>query len=273
MIPDGILSKLTRIPGSRSLWARLPIGSVETRVRYGAFDRPNYAYGVYAAAELAKRLGFTNTSVIELGVAGGNGLLALERIAKTVGSYLGVQIDVAGFDSGQGMPPPADYRDLAHVWDQGFYAMDVPKLKARLSPGTELVLGDIGDTLPSWAHKRRIGFVAFDLDYYSSTKKAFRLFESNDPDTLLPRTHCYFDDLFWPERACHNQYAGELCAIREFNQEHEYKKIDPIHLLRHTRVHPAAWNDQMYVFHDFKHPLYCQNITPSGDHHRQLALR
>ncbi len=259
------MARLTQIPGARSLWDRFPFGSVETRVRYGIFDRPHYAYGVYAAADLAKRLGLSAISVIELGVAGGRGLLALERLALTVSTHLGVQISVAGFDSGQGMPAPVDYRDLAHVWGKGFYKMDAAKLKSKLSPGTELILGDIEDTVRSWVPKGSIGFVAFDLDYYSSTKTAFRLFETDDPHTRLPRVYCYFDDLRWPEHACHNEYMGELCAIKEFNQEHEHKKICPIHMFRHTRVHQEPWNEQMYMLHDFRHPLYCQNVTPSGD--------
>lgn len=37
--------------------------------------RPNYAYCTYHAADLARRLGIPRISVIEFGVAGGNGLL------------------------------------------------------------------------------------------------------------------------------------------------------------------------------------------------------
>jgi hypothetical protein len=272
MIPDRILTRLTQIPGARSLWGRFPLGSVDTRVRYGVFDRPHYAYGVYSAADLAKRLGVDTISVVELGVAGGRGLLALERIAKTVGDHFGIQIHVTGFDSGEGMPPPADYRDLPHVWDTGYYKMDVAKLKASLSPGTELILGEIGDTVSSWVPKGSLGFVAFDIDYYTSTKKAFRMFEKDEPGTRLPRCYCYFDDIMAPEHACHNEYIGELCAIREFNQEHEYKKLCPIHLLRHARFHQSPWNEQMYVLHDFKHPLYCKNITQPGAQHTRLPL-
>jgi hypothetical protein len=271
MIRDRILARLTRIPGARSLWSRFPVGSVDTKVKYGVFDRPHYAYGVYSAADLAKRLGLNTISVVEMGVAGGRGLLALEKIAKTVGDHLGIRIHVTGFDSGQGMAAPADYRDLPHVWDKGFYKMDVSKVKARISPDTELILGQIEDTVSLWAPRGSIGFVAFDLDYYTSTKSAFSLFQ-NDDRTRLPRVYCYFDDLMWPEHACHNEYTGELCAIREFNQEHEYKKLCPIHMFSHARVHPAPWNEQMYVLHDFKHPLYCKNITPSGDRHTQLPI-
>lgn len=272
MIPDRLLTRLTQIPGARSLWGRYPFGSVETRVRYGIFDRPHYAYGVYAAADLAKRLGIGSISAIEFGVAGGRGLLALERIAKVVSNHFGVRIFVAGFDTGKGMPPPTDYRDLPHVWDSGFYPMDIPKLKAKLSPDTELVVGDIKETITSWKPKGSIGFIAFDLDYYSSTRTAFGVFENGDPGTCLPRTYCYFDDIMWPEHACQNEYVGELCAIKEFNEQHEHKKICPINMFRRTRVHGEPWNDQIYVFHDFQHSLYCRNLTPPGERHTQMPL-
>jgi hypothetical protein len=272
MIRDRLLRRLTQIPGARSLWSKFPYGSVDTRVQYGIFDRPHYAYGVYSAADLAKRLGVTTISVIEFGVAGGRGLLALENIATAVADHFRIQIHVCGFDTGEGMPEASDYRDLPHVWTKGYYKMDVPKLKAQLSSRTELVLGDIGDTVTKWSPRGSIGFVSFDIDYYSSTKKALRLFDSDAAGSRLPRVYCYFDDLFYPENACHNEYVGELCAIREFNEEHEYKKVCPIHRLDHVRVSAQPWNDQMYVMHDFQHPLYCQNLVPADEHHSQLPL-
>ena len=269
---DGIMARVTQIPGARSLWGRFPLGSIDTRVRYGVFDRPHYAYGVYAAAGLAKALGIGAISVIELGVAGGRGLLALERIAAAVGQRFGVRIHVAGFDMGSGMPAPCGYRDLPYIWDKGFYKMNVSELKDKLSPDTELILGNIEETVPAWIPKASIGFIAFDLDYYSSTRTAFRMFENDNAESRLPRVYCYFDDIMWPEYACHNEFVGELCAIREFNEEHEHKKIAPIHMFRHTRVHQAAWNEQMYVLHDFQHSLYGRNITASGEQHTQLPL-
>lgn len=270
VIAERVLARFAQVPGARSLWCRFPVGQLNTRVRFGIFDRPHYAYGVYSAADLAKRLGLDAISVMDMGVAGGRGLMALERIAKLVSAEFGIQIHVIGFDGGAGMPPPTDYRDVGHVWGTGFYAMDTAKLKAQLSPETELVLGDVGETVCAWVPKARIGFVAFDLDYYSSTKQAFRLFEK-DASTRLPRTYCYFDDVTG-EYACHNEYLGELCAIREFNEEHEHQKICPIHLLRHVRALPEHWNEQMYVHHDFRHPLYCQNVNPSSEQYTQLPL-
>lgn len=171
------------------------------------------------------------------------------------------------------MPPPIDYRDLPHVWSQGFYKMDQTKLKARLSTA-ELVLGDIRETIPEWLARCKfpIGFVAFDLDYYSSTSSAFRLFDSPQGSSHLPRVYSYFDDTIWPEHACHNQFTGELLAISEFNRAPD-RKLCPLHLLRHMRVHPDGWNDEMYVMHDFNHPLYCRSVTLSGDQHTQLPIQ
>jgi hypothetical protein len=272
MMRDRLLTRLTQIPGMRTLWKSLPVGSLAIRVRYGIFDRPHYAYGVYSAADLAKRLGLDAIQVIEFGVAGGRGLIALEKIAAAVEMNLEIEVKVTGFDSGDGMPAPADYRDLPHVWDKGFYAMDVQKLAGRLRPTTELVLGDVKRTLSSWKPKARIGFVAFDLDYYSSTRNAFELFD-RDSETFLPRVYCYFDDIIWPEHALHNEWVGELCAIREFNEEHTTKKLCLIHMLSYIRAHQSPWNQQMYVLHDFTHPLYIKNITASGPRYNQLPLQ
>jgi hypothetical protein len=270
---ERILRRLTQIPGARSLWRRFPVGPLDLRVRYGISSRPHYAYGVYRAAELAARLGIPAISVVEFGVAGGRGLLALESIATEVSSALGVKIAVYGFDSGEGMPAPTDYRDLPHVWDQGFYKMDQAALKASLKHAT-LILGDVADTVPAFLKTREApptGFVAFDLDYYSSTKLALRLFEGG-PESHLARTYCYFDDIMWPEIACHNEFVGELCAIREFNLEHTHLKLSPIHMFSQMRPHTAPWNQQMYVLHDFRHPLYCVNITPKSPRYTQIPL-
>lgn len=69
----------------------------------------------------------------------------------------------------------------------------------------------------------------------------------------------------------HNEYTDELCAIREFNAHHEHKKICILYGLSRMRVHDERWTD-IYVFHDFKHPSYCTNVTSSGDQYTQKHL-
>ncbi len=262
----GLLSKLTRLPGIRSIWLRLGVGSVEQRLEFDIWERPHYAYGVYRSAVLAKALGHEAVTVIEFGVAGGRGLMNLEQMAAVMSRHVGIRIDVAGFDTGVGLPTPLDYRDVVHVWAQGYFEMDIAALKRRLSPATKLVLGNVDETAEQFARSTRspIGFIAFDMDYYSSTVQSFRIFAAG-PESRLPRVYCYFDDLVWPEEACHNDYIGEYLAISEFNQAHPMRKICALANLRWMRAHPARWNDQVYVMHDFEHPSYTTNIKSKTD--------
>ena len=268
-----LLYQLMRLPYAKGLWERFPVGPVDKKVLYGIYERPHYAYGLYWSAFLAAQLGLEGVSAIEFGVAGGRGLLALERLALEIGTHLGVAIEVIGFDTGEGMPPPMDYRDLPHVWNVGFYKMDAEKLKARLR-SARLILGDVAVTLEAWMRggiRFPIGFVAFDLDYYSSTKAALRLFDGPE-STHLPRVHCYFDDLAGNNLACMNRYVGEHLAITEFNDAHADRKVCPIEQLRLARMHWEYWVERMYAFHDFSHSLYTRPVIPMLPQHVERPL-
>jgi hypothetical protein len=267
---------ILKLPVARRFWQRFPVGSVTARTRYDIWERPNYAYGVYSAANLAKKLGIDRITAIEFGVARGAGLLALEKICAEIGAALDIRIAVVGFDSGQGNPKPIDYRDLPHIWGEGFYAMDEPALRAKLT-SAKLVLGDVSDTVRDFVRMLPdpIGFISFDLDYYSSTVNAFKIF-TGAPSTRLPRIYCYFDDILWPETACHNEFTGEYLAIREFNEQHASQKIAKLPHLWLMRKVPAPWNEQIYIFHDFEHPAYDTNIRlggPVGENEMPLFLR
>lgn len=266
-----LLRRIIKILGVRWMWRKIPIGGIDIRTEFDIWQRPAYAYGVYSAAHLASRLGINSITAIEFGVGGGVGLLALEDICQAIGKHFGIKISVVGFDSGCGLPKPKDYRDLPHVWNEGFFVMDVDALRKRLREA-KLILGDVEKTVETLIHSSRvspIGFISFDLDYYSSTKKAFKVFEGTEIITL-PRVFCYFDDTIWPERACYSEYSGEYLAINEFNSAHRDKKISKLPHLSWMRAHPAAWNEQIYVFHDFCHQQYATNITPPTG--KQLPL-
>ncbi len=268
-----LLKQVMRLPYTRGIWARLPVGSVENKVRYGIYPYPHYAYGVYWSAFLARQLKIPRITVIEFGVAGGRGLMALEQASLEIGAHLGVQIDVVGFDSGEGMPQPVDHRDLPHIWNVGFYRMEPQKLLARLQ-GAKLVLGDVTRTAPDWMQhgiESPIGFVAFDLDYYSSTAAAFAIFDGAE-STHLPRVHCYFDDLGCTDLGCMSRFVGEYLAIDEFNERHADRKIGRIEQLRLNRECWEPWQERMCAFHDFAHSRYRQLVLPGGAEHTQLPL-
>lgn len=222
----------------------------------GIETRRQYLWGTLAACSTASVLGIERISAIEFGVAGGNGLLALELAASTAAELTGVAVEVYGFDTGTGMPAPVDHRDVPWMIQPGWFEMDEPLLRSRLDRA-QLVLGPVAETVPSWIGSGHpaIGFAAFDLDYYSATIDAFGVFDAPAGE-LLPRVVCYFDDVFgfaWSD------FAGERAAIADFNAAHERQKIGKVHGLRYdlpASEQPLAWHEQMYVAHMFDHPLY-----------------
>jgi hypothetical protein len=173
-----------------------------------------------------------------------------------------VEIAIYGFDTGKGMPPPRDYRDMPYLWQSGYFAMDVPKLQARLRTA-KLILGEVEETLLDFTTREDpppIGFISFDLDYYFSTVTALRIFEVNHR-YLMPRVACYFDDMAGDIDWAFSEFTGELLAIKEFNAGHEHIKIAPVSGLRfsHNRV-PKVWYEQMFVAHMFTHQDYGKPI-------------
>ena len=237
------------------------IGDFLFKLDYDGFTRTEYAYGTYHAALQAKSLGIESISVIEFGVAGGKSLLELEKIACMVEDLTKVKINVYGFDAGTGLPEPDDYRDLPFMWQKGFYQMNFEKLITRLSRA-KLIIGDVGETSIKFFETNSpppIGFISFDLDYYSSTKKAMQIFNSNHQN-FLPRVFCFFDDCIGSDWDIVCEYTGELLAINEFNKEHNDMKICKINGLRYKRKFDLLWTDEMYVLHSFNHALYSKNI-------------
>jgi hypothetical protein len=248
------------VPGPRFAYRELN-ALLMRLLREGGPQRTSYAWGTLHAAHLAKVLGIGRISAIEFGVAEGGGLLSLERTARAVGRMCAVSVDVYGFDTGSGLPPPTDYRDSPNLYVEHAFSMPIDRFRASLQEAT-LLLGLVEETVPRFLQSRPapIGFVSFDLDYYSSTRHAFAVLEA-DPDRLLPRIHCYFDDIVG---FTHGDYTGERLAISEFNASHPSRKLSPIYGLRYflpTAYRSSSWPECMYLAHIFDHPLYA---VPDG---------
>ncbi len=237
----------------RSVLKRLP-ASVATRALWDLSDRPAYLLGVFHAARRAVREGVGEIAVIEFGVAGGNGLIALEREAAAAERELGVSIRVYGFDNGAAGLPAfiGDHRDHPDKWRPGDFPMDEDRLRGRLGPRTSLVLGDVAETVPGFFDDPDVppvGFVAFDLDLYSSTRQALRILEQPGRRTL-DHVPLYFDDT---EHSVSHRFAGELLAIDEFNQDNEHVKIDRWRGVEADRPFPeASYLRKMYMAHDLR---------------------
>ena len=253
-------------------WKALGTASFQSKIAYDLFDRPHYAYCLANAARLARALNIPKISALEFGVAGGNGLLALEALSVEVEKVYGVRIQTWGFDTGEGLPAPKDYRDLPYIWKEGFYKMDEEALRSRLNR-SELVLGDVADTVPEFVEDKNpapIGALFLDLDFWSSTRDALRVLEAPHA-SVLPRVFCYCDDVISAEGGgilCED--VGQLRALRDYNEGHDRKKIRPVAGLEYNRRIRAVWNSQIYVHHAFDHPDYGTYIHDDPD--RQLSL-
>jgi hypothetical protein len=244
------------------------LGSPKFRYEIGAVERPHYAYLVYQAAQLAHRLGHKRVSVLEFGVAGGGGLLALERHAEWVETIFPVKIEIYGFDTGEGLPELGDYRDLQYHWKPGFFRMNQDVLKAKLTRST-LELGNIRDTVGNFVSDYSpvpIGAMSHDFDYYSSTMDAFKLFDVIGENSL-PRMVCYFDDVIGGDVELYNDFIGERAAIHDFNSSHLDRKFSPAYYL--TARGGLTWHHQIWTYHYFGHRDYGKFVS---EENQQLAI-
>jgi len=240
--------------------------SFEAKYNLGILNyKYTYVHLVLEAAKAAKNLGIKRISIIEFGVAGGNGLIQFENISIQVEKYTGVSIDVIGFDTGTGLPEVTDYRDLPYVWQQGNYPMDIQLLKSKLTKA-KLVLGNISETLDNFIEDydpAPIAAISFDLDLYSSTRDAFKLLESNER-FFLPRVLCYFDDILGGNLELYNEYTGERLAINEFNMNSKNRKICPVTYLEKINRDYHGKNmffHSIYSFHIFDHSKYTNFLS------------
>jgi len=221
--------------------------------------RKQYLWGVLQGVALGKVLGLTRVSAIEFGVAGGAGLLALEHIAERVEEVTEIGIEVYGFDTGSGLPKPQDYRDVPNRWlGEGQFPMNREQLERRLRRAS-LKLGLVETTVPAFLRSAPapVAFVSIDLDYYSSTRAALRLFDA-EQDRMLPRIVCFFDDIVG---GTHSDFTGERLAISEFNASHGMRKLSPIYGLKYFLPYEVMhewWPELFYFAHIFDHPLYNQ---------------
>ena len=234
-----------------------------TKCKWNAVPRPHYLLGVIAAVTQANSEGRSNISIVEFGVASGAGLLELERYAKLVEQEYDINIKVFGFDTGCGLPNLiAEYRDHPDWWQSGDYPMSEEALRSRLTDRTKLIIGDIKNTIDQFSTylTSPIGFIAFDLDLYSSTKNALRIlnFESS---TYLNRIYIYFDDI---DAAHNHKYAGVLTAINEFNERDENTKIDRWRGVEYDRIwKDDPWLKKMYIARNLKAISACSSRRES----------
>jgi len=245
-----------RVALARKIVRRFSLFSYQDRLAICAIERPHYGHCIFQAAQLAARLNYPRISVIEFGCGGGNGLINAEMHISEIAKIFPVEIELYGFDTGEGLPCGKDYRDFLHYFKSGLYNMNSSDLKTRLTKA-KLVLGDVKDTCKTFFAQydpAPIGCVFHDLDFYSSTSEALTLFEA-DSAHFLPRIFMYFDDIKGTNTWLVSEFAGQALAIEEFNKKHSFKKISANRCMPY--MYPDQWwADEIYIYHDFHHPKY-----------------
>jgi len=230
-------------------------GGFRLQVEFDLIERRRYAFTLLQAADWARRYGIRRICALEFGVAAGAGLLNLAWLAQRVTRETGVAIDIVGFDTGTGMPPPADYRDYPEEFREGdFPTTDRERLARLLPDNVRMIYGPLAatargfaDTVPS-----PIGFISFDLAYYSSTMDAMQVLQG-PASHYLPTVACYLGAIAM-ETA--NPDVGELRAVRDFNASQPLRKIHPMTWLRERRIFKNAfWHRQIYTLHVHDHQL------------------
>jgi len=231
-------------------------GSFRDREQFGLLKRPSYAYGMLRAADCARYFGMTRITAIEFGVASGAGLLAMVNLAELIRAEAGVEFRIVGFDTGRGLPQVQGYKDHPEIWNPGDFAMeDRDILLRKLGGKAEVIWGDIADTIGPFTETidpaEPIGFISVDVDIYSATKSALRCL-TDQPEKCSPAVSMYFDDVSF---FFANDWAGELAAIAEFNDENEMRKIGRDRSLPGRRpISADSWYQAMYVGHILDHP-------------------
>ena len=220
--------------------------------------KPHYESILYEACLEAKKLGINQVSVIELGVAGGAGIVSLEKYKKKIEKVLDINIKIYGFDMGSGLPKIEADEDLPFLWRKGLYNIDKAALEKKVN--SKIFYGDVKNTVDDFVkiNKNNICCIFFDLDLYTSTINFLNQIPKIK-DHLLPRVLCYFDDVYVFENYI-NQFNGVFKAIDEFNKNFsEFKLGYSVDHFKNFKF-PLA-RTSIYTLHSFKNHLYKKYIS------------
>ena len=223
--------------------------------------RPHYETILYEASKTALKLGAKEISVLELGVAGGDGIKSLHKYKKKIEKILNIKIFIVGFDSGSGLPEVTKKEDLPFFWKAGDYTnKNLSSLETNYND-VKIFTGEISETLETFINQNnhKIGCIFFDLDLYSSTKSFLDIIPLlSKNNLLLPRTLCYFDDLFIADYGLDDS-NGEPLAISNFNNDNTNFKLGRAYDNVSDFKFPLAKN-QIFTLHDYENENYNKYI-------------
>ena len=107
-----------------------------------------------------------------------------------------------------------------------------------------------------------IGYIIYDLNYYTSTKHSFEILKKQDK-FYLPRLINYFDD-----NSFSTDQEGELKAILEFNKNNK-KKLSQIHEFAEIlSTYYSKWiflGKRFRIMNNFNHKKYMNKVSRFDD--------
>jgi len=216
--------------------------------------RPHYETILLESVLEAKKIGYKTVSILELGVAGGNGIIALEKYKEKIQKLTNIKINIYGFDTGEGLPDINNKFDSPFLWKKGdFKIIDKELLKKKIH--SQIFYGDIKNTVDEFlsTNPENIISIFFDFDLYTSTKNFLKQIPKLEKH-ICPRVYCYFDDVFNPNHLI-DEHSGELLAIKEFNNENFDIKIGKSLNNSNDFKFPIG-KDNLFMLHNFNHKDY-----------------
>lgn len=254
----------TWVTGSTSIGRgkTLTFDEIKTLIRKDKLGyRPYHALCLLYVILQAQKMNLNGITVIELGVARGEGVLNLCEISSIFAKATGINFSVYGFDTGTGLSEIVDYRDHPEIWSKSEFEMGnqqelLGKVKSyEPDIKADIIFGNAKNTIPDFvgdviSTDSPIGFICVDLDLYSSTKPSLQLLTGN-AELYLPAVLMYVDDT--ESLITYNSRCGEKLAINEFNSDQDRRFIEK--KLVRRNFPRRQWHERIYVCHILDHPV------------------
>ncbi len=219
----------------------------------GAVPRPHYALGLFLSASLASQLNYKKISIIEFGCWECEGLMDLEHYTNDIEKIFDIKIEIYGFEGGEGLPAPKDYKDRVYQFTEGEMKISNRSFVKNLKR-SQVIYGDFKKTVPEFLKRKDFAPIAAlfnDADYFFSTQDSLKILNQKNK---LPKVFLYFDDLNFS-----SSQTGELGAINDFNIKNK-SKIEKIPEFAETMsLYWKKWiflGKRFFIHHDFHHDLY-----------------
>tara|TARA_Y100000294_G_scaffold160935_1_gene164955 strand:- start:507 stop:1331 length:825 start_codon:yes stop_codon:yes gene_type:complete len=226
-------------------------------IKQGVLPRPHYALGALFAAHQATFFGYKKFTLIEFGCWNNEGLIDLDHWCSIIKKLYNIDYQIYGFDSGKGLPESNHNKDVKYKWSSNDFAVNKFYSIKKLN-NVKLIVGNVKNTINDFIKKNfsqePIGFISFDMDYFTSTSQSFKIFKSQQKN-FIPRPILYFDDFILT-----SEFEGEYLAINNFNSKNKNNKISSIgELAEQMSIYWNKWiflAKRLKIFTNFKHKLY-----------------